>query len=167
MVNFQETEPVRAFSRRSMPSVLIRGWDTGSRKENAPKQESRASVLIQSEPIMLWAADPSGAMGLGQHLIGMAVDLDVAPDPQHPAIGVDQNRGPRYSKEGPAIHRFFAPDPIRLQHGVLLIRGERNRQLVLVAKGLLGLGRVGGDPEHRGSALGKGLGQAGEVDRLF
>ena len=28
-------------------------------------------------------------------------------------------------------------------------------------------GRIGGDPEHRGSALGKGLGQAGEVDRLL
>jgi hypothetical protein len=27
--------------------------DTGSRKENASKQEARASVLIQSEPIML------------------------------------------------------------------------------------------------------------------
>jgi hypothetical protein len=27
--------------------------DTGSREENASKQESRASVLIQSEPIML------------------------------------------------------------------------------------------------------------------
>jgi hypothetical protein len=29
------------------------GVDTGSREENASKQESRASVLIQSEPIML------------------------------------------------------------------------------------------------------------------
>jgi hypothetical protein len=27
--------------------------DTGSREENASKQEARASVLIQSEPIML------------------------------------------------------------------------------------------------------------------
>ena len=27
--------------------------ETGSREENASKQESRASVLIQSEPIML------------------------------------------------------------------------------------------------------------------
>jgi hypothetical protein len=27
--------------------------DTGSREENASKQEGRASVLIQSEPIML------------------------------------------------------------------------------------------------------------------
>jgi hypothetical protein len=27
--------------------------DTGSREENASKQESRVSVLIQSEPIML------------------------------------------------------------------------------------------------------------------
>ncbi|TAI61386.1 hypothetical protein CWO89_35460 [Bradyrhizobium sp. Leo170] len=29
--------------------------DTGSREENASKQESRASVLIQSEPKMLWS----------------------------------------------------------------------------------------------------------------
>jgi hypothetical protein len=29
--------------------------DTGSREENASKQESRASVLILSEPIMLWS----------------------------------------------------------------------------------------------------------------
>jgi hypothetical protein len=28
--------------------------DTGSRKENASKQRTGASVLIQSEPIMLW-----------------------------------------------------------------------------------------------------------------
>jgi hypothetical protein len=29
--------------------------DTGSRKENESKQKTRASVLIQSEPIRLWA----------------------------------------------------------------------------------------------------------------
>jgi hypothetical protein len=37
--------------------ALIRAFssevDTGSREENAPKQESGASVLIQSEPKML------------------------------------------------------------------------------------------------------------------
>jgi hypothetical protein len=32
--------------------------DTGSREENASKQEARAlSVLIESEPIMLWIVD--------------------------------------------------------------------------------------------------------------
>jgi hypothetical protein len=35
--------------------------DTGSREENASKQQSRASVLIQSEPIMLQAALETGA----------------------------------------------------------------------------------------------------------
>jgi hypothetical protein len=39
-----EAECSRAFSSEV---------DTGSREENASKQESRASVLIQSEPIML------------------------------------------------------------------------------------------------------------------
>jgi hypothetical protein len=34
--------------------------DTGSREENASKQESRASVLIQSEPIMLQRLDRRG-----------------------------------------------------------------------------------------------------------
>jgi hypothetical protein len=38
------TMPVRAFSSEV---------DTGSREENALKQESRALVLIQSEPKML------------------------------------------------------------------------------------------------------------------
>ena len=33
--------------------------DTGSREENASKQESRASVLIQSEPIMLQPCIPN------------------------------------------------------------------------------------------------------------
>jgi hypothetical protein len=32
--------------------------DTGSREENVPKQESGASVLIQSEPIMRWHETP-------------------------------------------------------------------------------------------------------------
>jgi hypothetical protein len=36
--------------------------DTGSREENAPKQKIRASVLIQSEPILLETASiPDGA----------------------------------------------------------------------------------------------------------
>jgi hypothetical protein len=37
----------------SQPRAFSSEVDTGSREENASKQESRASVLIQSEPIML------------------------------------------------------------------------------------------------------------------
>jgi hypothetical protein len=37
--------PIKAFSSEV---------DTGSREENASIQESGASVLIQSEPIVLW-----------------------------------------------------------------------------------------------------------------
>jgi hypothetical protein len=39
--------------------------DTGSREENASKQESGAAVLIQSEPIMLeWDKPPEHLRGL-------------------------------------------------------------------------------------------------------
>jgi hypothetical protein len=46
--------------------------DTGSREENASKQESRAAVLIQSEPIMLeWDKPPEHLRGLfGSHEAG-------------------------------------------------------------------------------------------------
>jgi hypothetical protein len=46
-----------SFRRRASGIILIIAFssevDAGSREENASKQESRASVLIQSEPIML------------------------------------------------------------------------------------------------------------------
>jgi hypothetical protein len=35
------------------PRAFSSEVDTGSREENASKQETRASVLIQSEPILL------------------------------------------------------------------------------------------------------------------
>jgi hypothetical protein len=41
-----------AFSSEGLPPGLDPGVDTGSREENASKQESRASVLIQSEPML-------------------------------------------------------------------------------------------------------------------
>ncbi|MFO1108422.1 MAG: hypothetical protein U1E61_04505 [Bradyrhizobium sp.] len=45
----QGTTAFRAFSSEV---------DTGSREENASNQKSRASVLIQSEPKMLWLIVP-------------------------------------------------------------------------------------------------------------
>jgi hypothetical protein len=45
----QSTEPEMTMRLRAFSSEV----DTGSREENASKQKSRASVLIQSEPEML------------------------------------------------------------------------------------------------------------------
>jgi hypothetical protein len=50
-----------------------------------------------------------------KHLVGMAVDLDVTPDLDDPAVGADQNRCTKYALEDFAIHGFFAPDAVRLQ----------------------------------------------------
>jgi hypothetical protein len=47
----KRTKTYSVFERKPAPD-LIR-VDTGSREDNASKQEARASVLIQSEPIML------------------------------------------------------------------------------------------------------------------
>jgi hypothetical protein len=44
---------LQAVSARGRVIAFSSEVGTGSREENAPKQGSRASVLIQSEPIML------------------------------------------------------------------------------------------------------------------
>ena len=55
----RNTNPLRRRSATAPRGGVIRAFssevDTGSREENASKQESRASVLIQSEPNMLQA----------------------------------------------------------------------------------------------------------------
>src|SRR6185503_9929086 len=79
-----------------------------------------------------------------QHRIGMAIDLHMPPDLRDHAVGADQHRGSKNPKEGPAVHGFFAPSPIRLQHLMLCIRDQRNPKLVLVAKALLCAKAVGG-----------------------
>jgi hypothetical protein len=56
-----------------------------------------------------------------QHLVGMAVDADVAPDLRRLAVGPDQHRGAKNPKEALAIHGFFAPGAIGLQHLMLFI----------------------------------------------
>src|SRR5438094_764816 len=43
----------------------------------------------------------------GEHLLGMARDLYVAPNARDPAVGADQKRGAKNSHELLAIHRFF------------------------------------------------------------
>ena len=50
-----------------------------------------------------------------QHLLGVAVDADIAPNPANPAVGTDQHRGSKNSKELPAVHGFFAPGAIGFQ----------------------------------------------------
>src|SRR5258708_28520385 len=77
-----------------------------------------------------------GARGC-QHVVGMAVDPDIAPDLYDPAIRVDQNRCAKNALKGPAIHGFFAPGTVSLQHLVLLVRNKRHGKLVLVPKGFL------------------------------
>jgi hypothetical protein len=55
------TTPVSiAEQRHDSTKAFSSEADTGSREENAPKQEARAPVLIQSEPEMLWTElDPA------------------------------------------------------------------------------------------------------------
>src|SRR3979490_139770 len=103
----------------------------------------------------------------GEHGIGMAIDLDMAPAPGDSAIRTDQNHCAKNAMEGPAIHGFFAPSAVSFQHLMLLIRNKRRGQLVLVSKGLLDLWRAGGNAQYRGPTVGKRAGQPREVDGLL
>ena len=68
----------------------------------------------------------------------------------------DQERRAHDAHEFSAIHRFFLPHAIGLQHPVLLIRGERYGELVLGLEGVLRGNRVGGDAEDLGAGAAEG-----------
>src|SRR5665811_402989 len=97
----------------------------------------------------------------------MAVDLYVAPDPQDPAIRADQNRRAKNALKGPAIHGFFAPDSVTLQHLVRLVRYKRSGELVLVSKGFLRPRGIGRHAQYGGLTFRKCARQSGEIDGLF
>ena len=86
----------------------------------------------------------------------MAVDPDIAPDLRDPPVAADQHGGAQNAKKGFAIHGFFAPGPVGLQHFMLLVRNQGNSQFVLVPELLLRLERIGRDAEHRGPTRGEG-----------
>src|SRR6476659_8444776 len=91
----------------------------------------------------------------GQYLVGMTIDLDIAPNPDDPAVRPDQNRGANNAEESLAIHRFFAPHPVGLKHLMLFIRDERGFEAMLIPKGFLGAWRVGRNTEDRGVPCGE------------
>src|ERR1700753_4074288 len=94
----------------------------------------------------------------------MAVYFHIAPDSRNPAAFVDQKCCAKNPKERLAIHGFFAPRAVGLQHLVRLIRDQGNRKLMLVPKGFLRLQWIGRYTQHGGLAGGEGAGQAREVD---
>src|SRR5258708_25884240 len=97
----------------------------------------------------------------------MPVSPHIAPDPDHPAVGADQNRCAKNALEGPTVHGFFAPDAVGLQHLMLLIRNKRDGEPMLVSKGFLCLWRVGRNTQYRSLVFSKRTRQSREVDGLL
>ena len=58
----------------------------------------------------------------GEHVVGMAIHFHMAPDFDHPAIRADQNGRAKNALEGLAVHGFFSPYAVGLQHFMLFIR---------------------------------------------
>ena len=46
------------------------------------------------------AASPSGGLGGSKHVVGMAIDFHMAPDPDDFTVRSDQNRGAKDTHEG-------------------------------------------------------------------
>ena len=67
----------------------------------------------------------------------------------------DQDGRADNTEKLPAVHRFFAPDAIGLQHAVRFVRGERDGQRVFGFELVLCRHRIGGDAENVGFGLGE------------
>src|SRR5437899_3786151 len=90
-----------------------------------------------------------------KYLVGMPINPYMAPDSDDPAIGADQNCCAMNALESLAIHGFFAPDAVGLQHLVLFIRDKRDGELMLVSEGFLCPWRVGRNTQYRGLVFSK------------
>jgi hypothetical protein len=65
------------------------------------------------------------------------------------------------------VHRLLLPHTIGLEHAVFLVRGERDRKLVLGLELVLRRHRIGGDAEDSSSGFAEGAFEAGKVDRFL
>src|SRR6185437_2726478 len=101
-----------------------------------------------------------------EYLLGVTVDLYLWPDVPDAALAVDQNRLADHAHEFAPIQRLLAPGPVGLEHGLVLVRGEGDRELVLGLELVLRRDRVGRDAQNVGSRAGEGRAQFAEVDRL-
>ena len=114
----------------------------------------------------------AGSMGCSkglsgcEHLIGVTIDLYTSPNLGDVPIGANQNRGAKNPEEASAIHGFLTPCSVGFEHLMFFVRYQRHLELVLVAKFLLRLLRIGGDAEHFGTGAGEVALEAREVDRL-
>src|SRR5712692_10796418 len=89
----------------------------------------------------------------GEHFGGVALDLHLSPDVGDPAVRAEQESGPNNPHEDLAVHGFFAPDAIGLDHLVAFIGKERNAEIVLLLELVLRRDRIGGYPQNIRSGL--------------
>ena len=113
-----------------------------------PETESLRLQLFRRNPF-------GGRLNFRQHVLGMAGDFHLRPDPDDLAVRADQHRLADHAHEGAAVHRFLAPGAIGLEHRLVLVAGERDGEVVLVAEFVERADRIGRDPEHVGVELGE------------
>src|SRR6266576_634924 len=99
-------------------------------------------------------------------LRGVALGLDLRPDPRDPAVGTDEERRPRRAPVGLPVVLLLDPRAVRLGDGVALVGEQRERQLELLAEGAFAGGPLRADPPHVGPTLVDGLVAVAELARL-
>src|ERR1051325_3224692 len=96
----------RNIDPKGTSSALPRRSETASVRLNL-RRDLTPSWLIFGEQ------NPrSQCPGRGQHLVGVAIDLHIAPQSGNPAVAINQNRCAKNAEEGLAVHRFLAPDAV-------------------------------------------------------
>src|ERR1700691_1781983 len=92
---------------------------------------------------------PQGShpLGGGKNLLGMAADRDLGPDADNPEVGTHQERRAYDAHEFAAIHRFFLPYPVSVEHPVLFIGCKRDSELLLGLEFVLRRYRIGRNAE--------------------
>ena len=99
----------------------------------------------------------------GQHLLGVARHLDLAPASRDASMPVDQEGRALDAHVFAPVHRLLDPHAIGRRHGLVGIGGEADGEVVFLAKLLVACDAVGRHADHLDAGLAKVRCQPGEV----
>src|SRR4051794_28212149 len=97
--------------------------------------------------------DLAGLFQISQHLLGMAVGLDVFKNVLNPAIRTNHESCPRHTPDFLSIHVLFFHDTESLGDFLVAIGQQGKGQILFLLKLLLRFRGIRGDPKQHGTGL--------------
>src|SRR5262249_29959351 len=125
--------PARAVRAATVCSPSRASRSKIARRVGSARLFNNASVVVGTANSLTCGYElsnrPFQSFGGLEHLVGVAVDLHLAPDVEDDALAVDQEGRPLDAHIFLAVHALLDPNAVGLGYVAVLIRGKRKGEL--------------------------------------